>query len=105
MTCPFCGKEHTDDTIFCPMTGKKIEQRVCRNPKCDYRQPLPPYAKFCPSCGSNLDDSPHTTAAPVAKVPRRQPLPADFKPDKNATHIDMSFYDTSRVTDLSLIHI
>lgn len=30
MTCPFCGKEHSDDTLFCPNTGKKIEMfRLC----------------------------------------------------------------------------
>lgn len=54
MKCPHCGQEHPDDTKFCPQTGKKIESRTftCVNPACNYRQPLPLSAKFCPNCGN-----------------------------------------------------
>lgn len=53
MICPHCGKEHPDTTKFCPETGKPMPTRtwVCDNPDCDFREPLPMTAKFCPNCG------------------------------------------------------
>lgn len=56
MKCHHCGKEHADNPKFCPETGKKIELQVlyCADPDCDYRQPLPINAKFCPNCGTSL---------------------------------------------------
>lgn len=57
MKCPHCGQEHSDDTKFCPETGKKLELQFlyCDKPNCDFRQPLPLSAKFCPNCGKPLD--------------------------------------------------
>lgn len=56
MKCPHCGQEHPDDTKFCPQTGKKVESQyfTCNNPECNFRQPLPLSAKFCPNCGTHL---------------------------------------------------
>lgn len=56
MKCPHCGQEHPDNTKFCLETGKKLEQqfRFCDNPDCNFRQPLPPTANFCPNCGKPL---------------------------------------------------
>lgn len=56
MKCPHCGQEHPDNTKFCPETGKKMESLswVCSNPNCDFREPLPMSAKFCPNCGKPL---------------------------------------------------
>lgn len=56
MKCPHCGQEHSDDTKFCPKTGKKLESQsfTCNNPECNYRQPLPLNAEFCPNCGCLL---------------------------------------------------
>lgn len=53
MKCPYCGQEHPDNTKFCPETGNKLKPQswVCSNPDCDYREPLPISAKFCPNCG------------------------------------------------------
>lgn len=57
MKCPHCGQEHPDNTKFCPETGKKLEQqlRFCDKPDCNFRQPLPPTANFCPNCGKPLN--------------------------------------------------
>lgn len=79
MTCPFCGEEHPDSTRFCPNTGKKIEQRVCRNPQCDYREPLPAYAVFCPSCGAPLEPSAGGQApeSQSTALPKESPTPGN----------------------------
>lgn len=52
MKCPHCGQTHSDDTKFCPQTGKKLESPfwLCENPKCNFRLPLPLSANFCPNC-------------------------------------------------------
>lgn len=57
MICPHCGLEHPDTTKFCPETGKKLEQQfhLCYNPDCNFRQPLPSTANFCPNCGNPLN--------------------------------------------------
>lgn len=56
MKCPHCGQEHDDAAKFCQNTGKPIEKQtlVCSNPMCDYREPLPFDAKYCPLCGTPL---------------------------------------------------
>lgn len=56
MKCEYCGKEHPDDTVFCPYTGQKISTiHTCSNPDCDFRSQLPYTAIFCPSCGNILN--------------------------------------------------
>ena len=57
MRCPHCKNEHTDDSQFCPITGKAIPLPVtlknaettliCKN--CKAR--LTDEARFCPDCG------------------------------------------------------
>ena len=64
MKCPHCGQEHSDNTNFCPETGKKIEVSqdrageliACTNPSCsDFgKRILPSDSKFCPTCGASL---------------------------------------------------
>ncbi len=49
MICSRCQKEISDDSIFCPHCGIKINK--C--PQC--QQPLKPNAKFCSYCGVNLN--------------------------------------------------
>ena len=88
--CPHCGKEHPDDTRFCPETGRRLSTKVCSNPVCSFRKPLPADAYFCPACGTPLNGDGST----------RSPLPVPFIADRKATHIDMSVYDTSAVTDM-----
>lgn len=52
MKCPHCDQEHPDTSKFCPETGKPMPTItwICKNPACDFRQPLPITAKFCPNC-------------------------------------------------------
>lgn len=59
MRCPHCDQEHPDNTKFCPETGNKLElqSHLCNNPNCDFRQPLPLTANFCPNCGKELFES------------------------------------------------
>lgn len=56
MNCPYCTEIHSDDTKYCPKTGKKIIAKSCQNHQCKgYNITLPNDAKFCPICGGNLD--------------------------------------------------
>lgn len=52
MKCPHCDQEHPETSKFCPETGKPMPTItwICKNPACDFRQPLPITAKFCPNC-------------------------------------------------------
>lgn len=62
MKCPHCGQEHPDNFKYCPNTGQEIESqsRVCANPHCTFRQPLPLTARYCPVCGKPLMASTQT---------------------------------------------
>ncbi|WP_294454069.1 BspA family leucine-rich repeat surface protein [uncultured Bacteroides sp.] len=53
MKCPYCGQEHPDDFMFCPISGQplKSQTKVCGNPACKYSN-VPIEAKFCPRCGT-----------------------------------------------------
>ena len=66
MKCPHCGREHPDDFLFCPSTGKKIEiLKACANPQCPNlgKHILPVVALFCPVCGKQLEND----ASPAGK--------------------------------------
>ncbi len=57
MKCPHCGKDHPDNTQFCPMTGQKISRlKVCKNESCvNFNKPILNHeAKYCPECGQPL---------------------------------------------------
>lgn len=59
MKCPHCGKNHPDNSQFCPMTGQRLLQlKVCKNENCINfdKQILLLEAKFCPECGQPLAD-------------------------------------------------
>lgn len=57
MKCPHCGKMHPDDFKVCPYTAKPIEvqYQYCNNEDCDFRNPLPLSAVFCPNCGTKIE--------------------------------------------------
>lgn len=57
MKCPHCGKEHPDEFKVCPYTAKPIEaqSQYCKNESCDFHNPLPLSANFCPNCGKPLN--------------------------------------------------
>lgn len=61
MKCPHCGKMHPDDFKVCPYTAKPIEvqYQYCNNEDCDFRNPLPLSAVFCPFCGIQLSVGNH----------------------------------------------
>lgn len=56
MKCPHCNQDHPDGTIFCPLTGNRIQMSSCQNPRCiNYGKfNLPLDSKFCPDCGKPL---------------------------------------------------
>ena len=58
MKCPYCNQEHEEDTVYCPRTGKKIENPVkaCGNPDCPKfgMYILSPDSEFCPKCGKPI---------------------------------------------------
>lgn len=59
MICPYCHQEHPDNTVFCPQTGKRIqeEKQACmENPDCPIHGQfiLPIDSCFCPECGCSL---------------------------------------------------
>ena len=55
MKCPYCGQEHPDNFIFCPVTGQRIvpQFKACTNEQCpDFgKYILPLDSRFCPRCG------------------------------------------------------
>lgn len=58
MKCPYCNQEHDEDTIYCPRTGKKIENsmKACDNPDCPKfgMYILSQDSEFCPRCGKPI---------------------------------------------------
>lgn len=58
MKCPNCKKEISDGAKFCSECGEKI-LLSCPNNNCPYygKNVLPPSHKFCPECGTPLDNS------------------------------------------------
>ena len=59
MKCPYCNQEHPDNTLYCPQTGRKIqdEKLACtENPHCPIygKFILPTGSRFCPECGSPI---------------------------------------------------
>jgi hypothetical protein len=71
MHCPHCNQEHADDSLFCPVTGGKIDrQAFC--PACG--RPVDPAWQHCSVCGRDL--------SPVEPQPARPavtPRPAGTK--------------------------
>ena len=60
MKCPHCNQEHPDGFLFCPVTGQKLDTlKACNNPECSNygKHILPLDSRFCPDCGSKLDDA------------------------------------------------
>ena len=49
MKCPFCGQEHPDNFIYCPISGQSLKQQTKKCPNCLYEN-VPIEAKFCPRC-------------------------------------------------------
>src|SRR4051794_9058852 len=70
LACGSCGTENPAGAKFCMSCGSQLE-RAC--PNCG--EPAPPQARFCMACGGALEGTATTTAArPVEKPPeeRRQ---------------------------------
>ena len=57
MKCPHCNQDHPDGTVFCPLTGNRIQMQSCQNPQCiNYGKfNLPLDSKFCPDCGTPIE--------------------------------------------------
>jgi hypothetical protein len=55
MICPYCGKEHPDEAVFCPSTGKSIS-RTLTCPHCGDVHPSD--MQFCPKTGKALSLQP-----------------------------------------------
>lgn len=56
MKCPYCGQEHPDDFMFCPISGQPLKQQTKKCPSCEYGN-VPIEAKFCPRCGNPFSES------------------------------------------------
>lgn len=54
MRCNYCNSEHPDSTLYCPNTGKKIEQILKCN-QCGNIN-IPKGAGYCPKCGNSLNN-------------------------------------------------
>ena len=58
MKCPHCNQEHDADALFCPRTGKRIENsmKACSNPDCLKfgMYVLSSDCEYCPKCGKPL---------------------------------------------------
>ena len=64
MRCPHCNQEHSNQAVFCPVTGNQIVAFEC--PSCG--QVVTAGSAFCPYCGFDLGDE---AAAPVSTGPSR----------------------------------
>lgn len=68
MICPYCGKEHSNEAVFCPSTGKSLSaNEAC--PHCG--QVHPSGAQFCPTTGKTLGLAQGVVALPPQKRSRR----------------------------------
>jgi len=68
LICPHCGKEHPDQAIFCPETGKSLSSK----PVCPYcGQSHPANAQFCPVSGKSLLAVVEPSRSSSIKKPRR----------------------------------
>lgn len=100
MKCPHCGQEHPDNIKFCPMTGKKLEAAfwLCTNPNCDFYEPLPMTAKFCPNCGAIRPSVKFEGLTGIIKCP--QDMTGYFKNNHSITIEAVSHLDTSGVRSM-----
>ena len=60
MLCPFCGNEHPENELACPVTRKPLK-KYCLNEVCSYfREPIFPIEQdVCSCCGQPLYLSQH----------------------------------------------
>jgi ribosomal protein L40E len=63
LACAACGTENPADARFCMSCGSQLE-RIC--PSCN--APAPAAARFCMSCGAGLDGEPAPAPVPLARV-------------------------------------
>lgn len=68
MKCPYCHQEHPNDAIFCPQTGRRIQEdklACTENPECPIhgQRILPLNAVYCPECGTTLKKSSNSCRA------------------------------------------
>jgi predicted nucleic acid-binding Zn ribbon protein len=65
MICPHCGKEHPDEAVFCPSTGKSLApSSAC--PHCGESHPSS--MQFCPRTGKVI------TSQPISTRSKRKPM-------------------------------
>ena len=83
MQCPHCHQEHSDDTLFCPLTGQKIV-RPALCPHCG--QPVDPAWLHCGHCGQRLNPGETTSnsyGAPPTAVSQAPVTAPVLSPIKN----------------------
>ena len=58
MKCPYCNNEHSENAVFCEITGKRIKEELiaCTNKHCQNfnKMVLPSEAMYCPKCGEPI---------------------------------------------------
>ena len=70
MKCPHCNQEHPDDSLFCPVTGRKMLRPINVCPQCG--QPVDPKLSYCTFCGYQLIQ-PEPVPTPAAPLPTLAP--------------------------------
>ena len=72
MKCPHCHKMHSDNTKYCPETGKPI----CTKTTCYTcgKSNIPSNFKFCPSCGASMDLNIRTATNSVNGLKHNAPI-------------------------------
>src|SRR3954452_4930995 len=83
LACGQCGTENPEGARFCMSCGSQLE-RSC--PNCG--EPAPPQAKFCMSCGTALDGA----AVPAAEPPRVAESPPEERRQVTVLFADLSGY-------------
>src|SRR3954451_18136200 len=83
LACGSCGTENPEGARFCMSCGSQLE-RSC--PNCG--EPAPPQAKFCMSCGTALDGA----AVPAAEPPRVAESPPEERRQVTVLFADLSGY-------------
>jgi class 3 adenylate cyclase/tetratricopeptide (TPR) repeat protein len=87
-TCNSCGSANPAEAKFCMSCGSQLDRRC---PACG--APAPPEAKFCMSCGSSLDPAAAPAPAPAtAPPPAARATPADERRQVTVLFADLSGY-------------
>jgi hypothetical protein len=75
MQCPYCQQEHSENALFCPLSGGQLIPTPVTAITCpNCAQPLAEGLRYCTNCGFDLQSA---QPGPIALPAAEQPVPDD----------------------------